>query len=108
MKTISRDHLQRLQGSDDDLTIVEVLGEDKFREYHLPGAINVPLGDDFAEDIQQAVPEKSSTVVVYCFDEECQASNKAGHKMDDLGYEHVYDYEAGKEDWKQAGLPIVE
>lgn len=25
--------------------------------------------------------------------------------MNSLGYEHVYDYEEGKQDWIEAGLP---
>jgi rhodanese-related sulfurtransferase len=45
-------------------------------------------------------------VIVYCHDEDCDASPKAARRMDALGYQRVYDYEAGKVDWKQAGLPV--
>lgn len=37
-------------------------------------------------------------------DENCDASLKAAGKMEELGYQRVYDDEAGKMDWKQAGL----
>ena len=43
-------------------------------DFHLPDAINVPLASDFGEAIQQAVPDKSRTVIVYCWDEDCHAS----------------------------------
>jgi rhodanese-related sulfurtransferase len=45
-------------------------------------------------------------VVVYCSDTKCQASTKASRQMDALGYRNVYEYDAGKLDWKEAGLPI--
>jgi hypothetical protein len=43
---------------------------------------------------------------VYCYDTDCDASPKAARRMEDLGYQTVYDYEAGKVDWKEAGLPV--
>ena len=39
------------------------------------------------------------------YDRACTAS-KAAQKMDELGCQQVYDYEAGKMDRKEAGLPV--
>ena len=49
---------------------------------------------------------KSRTVIVYCLNAECDASPKAVRRMEKLGYKNVFDYEAGKVDWKEAGLPV--
>lgn len=106
MKPISRDELKTKLDHKEDLVLVEVLGPDQYQKFHLPGAINVPVSDGFEQKIQQAVPDKDRQVVVYCFDKECTASPKAAHKMDELGYQTVYDYEEGKMDWKNAGLPV--
>jgi rhodanese-related sulfurtransferase len=103
MKAVSRDEVRQKK---DEATVVEVLSEDEFSDFHLPGAINVPLGENFEQRIQAAVPNKSRPVIVYCKSTECDASEKAAEKMDRLGYENVYDYEAGKVDWKRAGLPV--
>ena len=104
MQAISREELKdRL--ANDAITLVEVLDPKFYRKFHLPGAINVPLGDDFDERIQQEVPDKDATVVVYCMDKDCQASPEAARRMDALGYKHVLDYEEGKVDWQEAGLP---
>lgn len=106
MKTIDRTELKRMiDGS--EAVVVEVLGEEKFREFHLPGAINVPLGDGFEERIRQAVPDKEQAVVVYCANEDCNASPKAAERMESIGYRNVLDYAAGKEDWKDAKMPVV-
>lgn len=106
MQTIARDDLQTMLDNRSDVSLVEVLSEEKFKKFHLPGAINVPVGEDFSDRIQQAVPEKDKPVVVYCANTECDASPKAAKQMDELGYKTVYDYEAGKADWKAAGLPV--
>ena len=103
MKTLSRDEVRQ---KSDEATVVEVLSEDEFSNFHLPGAINVPLGQNFEQRIQAAVPNKAQPVIVYCMDTECNASEQAAEKLDQLGYQQVYDYEAGKLDWKQAGLPV--
>jgi len=105
MNIITREELNKKLG-ENSLTLVEVLGEDYYRKFHLPGAINVPLGDDFDERIESAVPDKSRPVVVYCQNKDCDASPKAAERLDKLGYEEVYDYEAGKDDWREAGLPV--
>jgi rhodanese-related sulfurtransferase len=106
MKEISRDEVKSWLDSAREVKIVEVLPEESFNEYHLPGAINVPVGRDFEEDIQRAIPEKDTPVIVYCANTECPASAKAAEKMDALGYADVLDYVAGKEDWKAAGFPV--
>ncbi len=104
MKSISREVLnERL--ANDGVTLVEVLAPEYYRKFHLPGALNVPLDENFDERIQEAVPDKDQTVVVYCYDADCQASTKAGQRMEALGYRQVLDYEAGKVDWQEAGLP---
>lgn len=105
MQPIARDALKQRLDEDKDLTLVEVLPEAYYRKFHLPGAVNVPLGEPFEEGIQTAVPDKARPVVVYCQNTECPASAKAARRMDQLGYTDVYDYEAGKEDWREAGLP---
>lgn len=106
MQTIDRESLRLKMGSADDLMIVEVLPKKSFDKFHIPGAINVPVGsDDFAERIQ-AVANKDDEIVVYCQNTDCDASPRAAEKMEKLGFTRVFDYEAGKEDWRDAGLPV--
>lgn len=105
MHVITREQLKEKLSSPEPVALIEALPEESFREYHLPDAINIPVGDErFDEKVQRAVPDKDTTVVVYCMDEQCDASPKAAKRIEELGYRHVYDYEAGKVDWKEAGL----
>lgn len=108
METINREEAQLLvkNREREHVTVIEALPAESFEKYHLPGAINVPLDDQFDENIQKAAPDKSQPVLVYCMDADCDASPKAAKRMEELGYSNVYDYEAGKVDWKEAGLTV--
>jgi rhodanese-related sulfurtransferase len=107
MKTIDREQLQSWLQEGHNLTLVEVLDKEQFDKYHLPGAINVPVSEDhFEQNFERVVPDKTQPVVVYCANTECDASPRAARKLEAAGYKDVRDYEAGKADWREAGLPI--
>lgn len=104
MKKIDRIQLQQQMQNRPALTIIEVLPREDYEKFHIPGALNVPLDAQFEANIQRAAPDKEAPVAVYCANTQCPASERAARKMESLGYRQVYDYEAGKEDWRSAGL----
>lgn len=106
MQTIDRQSLRQLMARQPRLNLIEVLSSESYDEGHLPGAVNIPLSDDFETKAGQVIPNQSKTVVVYCKDEDCNASPKAAERLEAMGYEHVYDYEGGKRDWVDAGLNL--
>ena len=107
MQTIDREPLQLKLGNTDDLILVEVLFKDSADDSHIPGAMNVSLKpDDFAGRVQ-AVVNKDDEHVVYCQNTECDASPRAAYTMRKLGLKRVFDHEAGKDDWRVAGLPAA-
>ncbi|QDT91666.1 rhodanese-like domain-containing protein [Gimesia algae] len=106
MVTISRNDLRELLETCLDLKLVEVLPEVSYLEYHLPGAVNVPLSDCFNERVIRVFPDRSQTIVVYSLNFECIQSELATQCLLELGYQTVYDYEPGKIDWRAAKLPI--
>lgn len=103
---ITTDDLKKKMDAKENFALVEVLGPETFAEFHLPGAINVPVDDTFEANIQQKVPDKNTATVVYCRDIECHASAKATKRMELLGYTAVFEYHNGKEGWKAMGLPV--
>lgn len=106
MRTIDRDELKTMRESGDPVTLIEVLPRESFEDFHLPGAINSPVGsEDFDARVRSSVG-KDEEVVVYCRDADCDASPKAAKRMERLGCARVSDYAAGKDDWKAANLPV--
>ena len=63
--TIDRDELRSLIDGGRAPVLVEVLVEPQYHAGHLPGAINIPLGQ-LRERAPQLLPDKQADVVVYC------------------------------------------
>ena len=49
---------------------------------------------------------KGAEIVVYCANLQCPSSTQTAQALQGLGYTNVADYEAGKADWIEAGLPV--
>jgi rhodanese-related sulfurtransferase len=105
MQEISRRQVQRLMFGT-RACLIEVLSEHSFQQAHLPGAINVPFDDAFDVHVQSAVPDKNAPVIVYCSDSTSPLSPAAADRLERLGYTKVFDYSAGKSDWRQSGLQV--
>ena len=100
---IKREGLKAKLDRGEEVVLIETLGPKYYEDAHLPGAINIPHTevDALAPEL---VPDKSAHIVVYCSNRACQNSPKAARKLVALGYENVYDYAEGKQDWIEAGL----
>jgi len=107
-RTISREHLRQMLDRRVKFTLVEVLDAEEFNESHLPGAINIPLNDQFDSAIAAALPDKNRKVVVYCANKSCDASTQAARRLARLGYEHVRDFKGGKQAWQEADVAATE
>ena len=51
-------------------------------------------------------PDKAAEIVVYCANGPCRNSGLAARRLAEIGYTNVHDYDAGKADWIEAGLPV--
>ncbi len=98
--------VHELLTSDEDVVVIDVLGAEYFRKQHLPKAINIPL--EVLESIVTDVVEHHRTVVVYCYDKGCHASDQAAATLKEMGYDHVFDLAEGIEGYKQAGFSVTE
>lgn len=103
-KTISRAELRdRIDAG--DVIVVEALPPEYYDDAHLPGAINIPH-TEVRDLAPRLLPDKDAAIVVYCANEPCPNSGIAVHVLGKLGYTNVRDYEGGKQDWRDAGLPV--
>ncbi len=84
--------------------LVDVREESEWARGHLPGAIHLSKGI-IERDIEQAIPEKSATLVLYCgggFRSALAADN-----LQKMGYTHVTSMDSGWRGWTEAGYPIT-
>ena len=101
---IKRDELKAKMDRGDDFVLVEALSQKHYRSSHLPGAINLPY--EFVDEAEKVLPDKRAEIVVYCMNPDCVASAEEARELEEMGYERVLHYAAGKQDWIKAGLPV--
>jgi rhodanese-related sulfurtransferase len=104
VKEISREELKTKMDRGDDFVLVEALSRRHYESSHLPGAINLPY--EFVGDAEKVLPDKRAEIVVYCMNEECEASREEARELEEMGYRNVLHYAGGKEGWIKAGLPL--
>ena len=101
---ITREQLKVKMDRGDDFVLVEALSPRHYESSHLPGAINLPY--EFVDEAEKVLPDKSAEIVVYCMNPGCVASAEEARELEEMGYEKVLHYTAGKQDWIKAGLPV--
>ena len=109
MHKIDRDDLKAwMERQDDDFVLVETAGRAEYDQGHLPGAVNLPPEDaHFEETAARLLPDRDKSIVVYCASVDCTTSEKAGQRLESLGYRQVYNYEGGKRDWRSVVYQLV-
>lgn len=101
LEPVSREELvSRLQ--DGLVTVLDVRPEDEFAVGHLPGALNIPLGE-----LERRLGELPANreIVAYCRGPYCIFSFEAVAALRARGYV-VRRLEDGYPEWKAAGLPV--
>jgi rhodanese-related sulfurtransferase len=62
LEDISREELKAKMERGEDFVLLEALPEKSYRRSHLPGAINLPLGQ--TDQAEEPIPRKETEVVV--------------------------------------------
>ena len=88
--------------------VVDARSEAFYRLGHVPGAINLAR-ETFARDydIQKAAldPRKTDGVAVYCSEADCPDAELVADALGRLGFQPLWVFREGWEEWSQAGLP---
>lgn len=83
--------------------LIDCREESEWNAGHLPGAIYIGKGV-IERDIVAKVPDKSTTLVIYCgggF-----RSALAGDSVKKMGYADVVSMDGGWKAWNEAGMPV--
>jgi rhodanese-related sulfurtransferase len=85
-----------------DVVVIDVRTPAEFKAGHVPGAVNIDIGDkDFEKKVEAL--DKDKTYVVHCQrgGRSARAVEKMKSKVDKL-----FDFTGGMHAWQQAGKPV--
>jgi rhodanese-related sulfurtransferase len=83
--------------------LVDIREESEWAAGHAAGAIYIGKGV-IERDIEAKVPDKSTTLVLYCGGG--YRSALAGDMLQKMGYRDVFSLAGGWRAWNEAGLPV--
>ena len=96
---------KKADSGNQEVVVVDVREKHEWNEGYIPGAIHVPRG--FLElQIEEAVPDKSKTVVLYCAGG--VRSLIAGTTLKQMGYQNAISMSGGFGQWKANGYAFVQ
>ena len=70
--------------------ILDVREQDEYDSGHIPGAVLLPVGTIDETTAAEVIPEKDSTVLVYC--RRGNRSKTASAALAELGYTNIYEF----------------
>ncbi len=104
-QTIDRHEIARRLDAGEPIVLVETLRAEHFDQGHLPGAVHLHC-EEVEAGAAALLPDRDALIVTYCSNPACANSRVAAERLAKLGYTNVHRYEAGKDDWVTAGLPV--
>ena len=73
-----------------EVIVLDVREQDEYDSGHIPGAVLLPVGTSDEATAAEVIPEKDSTVLVYC--RSGNRSKTASAALADLGYTNIYEF----------------
>ena len=98
-----RETKKRLDAGD-KFVLVDTREDSEWARGHIPGAIHLGRGV-IERDIEKAVPDKNTRVVLYCGGG--YRSALAADNLQKMGYRDVISMDGGWRGWTDAGFPVA-
>ena len=73
-----------------EVIVLDVREQDEYDSGHIPGAVLLPVGTIDEDTAAEVIPEKDSTVLVYC--RSGNRSKTASSALAELGYTNIYEF----------------
>ena len=104
---INAEELIELMWTTPQLILIDSRITSDRNEGFIEGSISLPNTETSCESLEGVVSEKSAPALFYCNGIKCGRSAKAAQIAIDCGYNHVYWFRGGIEEWKQKQLPLL-
>ena len=89
--------------------VLDARSPEQYGQGHLPGAIEC-----FVYELEQYLPHvlqeiaPDTPVMIYCSGEDCEDSRFLAQSLKEIGFQRLYVYQGGYDEWSRQGLPVAE
>lgn len=90
-----------------DLVVVDARITSDRKQGYIEGSVSLPDLDTTCATLAKIVPRKSTPTLFYCNGVKCGRSVKSIQVAQSCGYEKIYWFRGGFEEWKSKGYPFV-
>ena len=90
-----------------DLVIIDARISVDRKQGFIEGSRSLPDIDTTCTSLEKAIPSKTRPVLFYCNGVKCGRSVKSINIAQGCGYEKIYWFRGGFEEWKAKGYPFV-
>jgi len=104
---VSAEDIPGLFEKHDNLVIIDARIEKDRKGGHIEGSISLPDVKTTQQSFAAVVPDKATPILVYCNGIKCGRSVKSAKNAVDWGYQKIYWFRGGWEEWIQKGMPIA-
>lgn len=98
----SNDELNKLLQTEKQLTVLDVREPEEYEEFHIPGAISIPLGD-----LKDRMSELSDDKPIYVVCRTGNRSDMAASLLAENGYRDVVNVKPGMSEWNNEKLNMT-
>ncbi len=91
-----------------DMIFIDSRDPEDYKYGHIVKAINIPF--DYLDETWEAVIDilnRDRGYVIYCSGDECESSLFLGRYLYDLGFQHVFIFFGGWQEWGDNNLPVT-
>lgn len=90
-----------------ELVIVDARIRSDRTQGYLEGSLSLPDVDTNCDSLRNVIPSKTTPVLFYCNGVKCGRSGNSSKVAVQCGYENIYWFRGGFEEWKSKNLPYI-
>lgn len=105
-RLVSAEQVIELINTQPQLVILDSRRQEEYAKGHIEGAISLLDTDMTEDDLALHTSSKTTPLLFYCNGERCLRSSNAATRAAAWGYQQIYWFRGGWEEWMRKELPI--
>jgi len=106
--TIDAERLIELVGSRTDMVLIDSRIREDHADGYIEGSLLLVDRETDCASLEQILSDKETPVIFYCNGPNCDRSDKAAVIAIECGYNEIYWFRGGIEEWRASKYPLIQ